>query len=198
MRHENEPNTASGASGLGRFFTISNLLSISRAVLAVPFAIVMLSDIPDKTLWGILILAAAALTDKLDGVLARKHNEITEWGKILDPLADKIGIGVVAVVLVMLGLIPLWFVLVLLGRDVLILAGGLYLKKRKSVVPQSNLLGKWTIGVLALMMGCAMLEWSIAADMFLWMSVAMLVASLGMYGLRFLEIVKASRVIPSK
>ncbi|MDL1892436.1 hypothetical protein FBQ87_06040, partial [Sphingobacteriales bacterium CHB3] len=62
MRHENYPDTASGASGLGRFFTISNLLSISRAVLAVPFAIVMLSDIPDKTLWGILILAAAALT----------------------------------------------------------------------------------------------------------------------------------------
>lgn len=198
MRHENDPDKASGASGLGRFFTISNLLSISRAVLAVPFAIVMLSDIPDKTLWGILILAVAALTDKLDGVLARKHNEITEWGKILDPLADKIGIGVVAVVLVMLGLVPLWFVLVLLGRDLLILAGGLYLKKHKSVVPQSNLLGKWTIGVLALMMGCAMLEWRIAAEIFLWMSVAMLVASLGMYGLRFVEIVKASHSIPTK
>ncbi|MBX2992737.1 MAG: CDP-alcohol phosphatidyltransferase family protein [Bacteroidetes bacterium] len=192
MRHENDLAQASAVSGLGRFFTVSNLLSICRAVLAVPFAMVMLSDIPDKTLWGILILAVAALTDKLDGALARKYNEITEWGKILDPLADKIGIGVVAVVLVMLGLVPLWFVLVLFGRDLLILAGGLYLKKYTSIVPQSNLLGKWTIGILALMMVCALMEWSIATEIFLWTSVAMLVASLGMYLSRFLEIVKAS------
>jgi phosphatidylglycerophosphate synthase len=68
---------------LGRFFTVSNLLSISRALLAIPFALVMLSDSPNATMWGIIILAAAAFTDKFDGVLARKYHEVTEWGKIL-------------------------------------------------------------------------------------------------------------------
>lgn len=157
-----------------------------RVVLAIPFALVMLSDSADATLWGIVILAAASLTDKFDGVLARKLNEVTEWGKILDPVADKIGMGVVAVVLVKLGLIPLWFVVGLLGRDLLILAGGIYIKRTRSVVLQSNQLGKWTIGALALTMFAAMLRWTLVTDIFLWLSAAMLAGSLVFYARRFI------------
>ncbi len=178
-----------------RFFTISNLLSISRAILAIPFALVMLSDSPsarspsdNSTLWGIVILALAALTDKLDGVFARKFNQVTEWGKILDPVADKVGIAVVAITLVMLNLIPLWFVVIMISRDLLILAGGMYLKKKKGVVLQSNQLGKWTIGVIALAMFFAMMRWGVAADVFLWVSVAMLAGSLVLYVQRFLQV----------
>jgi CDP-diacylglycerol--glycerol-3-phosphate 3-phosphatidyltransferase len=170
-----------------RFFTISNLLSISRAVLAIPFALVMLSDSPNATQWGIAILAIAALTDKFDGVLARKYDEVTEWGKILDPVADKIGIAVVALVLVQLHLLPLWFVVAMVARDVLILAGGLYVKKKKGVVLQSNQLGKWTIGLLALTMFFAMVRWSVAAETFLWGSAAMLAISLALYLQRFIQ-----------
>lgn len=171
-----------------RFWTISNLLSIARALLAVPFALVMLSGSPNATWWGIVVLAVAALTDKLDGVLARKFNEITEWGKILDPIADKIGIGVVALVLVRLELIPLWFVAAMIGRDLLILAGGTYLKQSKGIVLQSNQLGKWTIGVLALTMFFAMLRWTDATELFLWVSVAMLAGSLALYTTRFIAV----------
>ncbi|MEO8168902.1 MAG: CDP-alcohol phosphatidyltransferase family protein, partial [bacterium] len=124
---------ASARQSQNPFFTISNLLSISRAVLAIPFAVVMLSDSPNATLWGIAILAVAALTDKLDGMFARKYNQVTDWGKILDPLADKIGMGIVAIVLVKLGLIPFWFVALLVGRDLLILAGGMYVKRSRGV-----------------------------------------------------------------
>lgn len=158
-------------------------------MLAIPFALVMLSDSPNATTWGIAILAIAALTDKLDGVFARKFNEVTEWGKILDPVADKIGIAVVALVLVKLNLIPLWFVVMMVARDALILAGGVYVKKKKGIVLQSNQLGKWTIGVLALAMFFAMLRWSVAAELFLWGSLAMLVASFALYLRRFLETV---------
>lgn len=157
-------------------------------MLAIPFALVMLSDSPNATVWGIVILALAALTDKLDGVFARKFNEVTEWGKILDPVADKIGIAVVAIVLVKLHLIPLWFVLVMLARDALILAGGIYVKKRKGVVLQSNQLGKWTIGVLALAMFFAMIRWTAAADVFLWVCVIMLAGSMVLYAKRFVEV----------
>ena len=186
-----------------RFFTISNLLSISRAVLAIPFALVMLSNSPNTTLWGIVILALAALTDKFDGVLARKLNEVTEWGKILDPVCDKIGMGVVAIVLVKLNLIPLWFVVAMVGRDLLILAGGIYVKKTKGVVLQSNQLGKWTIGVLALAMFAALchserseesLPWlhlsSSVVDALIWLTVTMLAWSFALYVARFIEVIK--------
>jgi cardiolipin synthase len=181
-----------------RFFTISNLLSISRALLTIPFAFVMLSEVPSATVWGIAILTVAAVTDKFDGVLARKLNQETEWGRILDPLADKIGIGVAALVLVRLDLIPLWFVLLLLARDVLILAGGVYLKRTHARVPQSNQIGKWTIGVLALTMFCAMLRWSLAADVLLWLSVVLLVLSLALYIRRFGELMKTTLVDTSQ
>ncbi len=169
----------------GKFFTVSNALSLSRIVLAIPFALVMLSDSPNASIWGIVILAVAALTDKFDGVLARKYHQVTEWGKILDPVADKIGMGIVALVLVRVELIPLWFVLLLIGRDLLILAGGVHVKRTKGTVLQSNQLGKWTIGVLAITMFCAMLRQTLAADIFLWLSVAMLCGSLALYVKRF-------------
>jgi CDP-diacylglycerol--glycerol-3-phosphate 3-phosphatidyltransferase len=178
------------------FFTISNLLSISRAVLAIPFAIVMLSDSPHARWWGIFILALATLTDKLDGVVARKYNQVTEWGKILDPLADKIGMAIVAMVLVKRALIPLWFVLGLVGRDLLILAGGIYIKRSRGLVLQSNQLGKWTIGALALTMFTAMLRWTTATDIFLWLCVAMLAGSLVLYARRFVEVMKSQTLNP--
>ncbi len=100
-----------------RFLTSSNLLSILRALLVIPFVAVMVSELPSARIWGCVIILLAALTDKLDGMLARRFNEITEWGKILDPLADKIGVAAVALVLLWLGEIPLWFLLVLIIRD---------------------------------------------------------------------------------
>lgn len=158
----------------------------------------MLSDSPNATLWGIVILALAALTDKFDGVLARKLNEVTEWGKILDPIADKIGIGVVAMVLVKLNLIPLWFVVGMIARDGLILAGGMYLKKSKGVVQQSNQLGKWTIGVIALTMFCAMFRWSVATEVCILLSVAMLAGSLILYIQRFIKEMNPQRTLNSQ
>ena len=71
-----------------RFLTVSNLLSISRAVLIIPFVAVILSAIPGSRLWACLIMVVAALTDKFDGVLARRLHEVTDWGKILQPFAS--------------------------------------------------------------------------------------------------------------
>ncbi len=156
---------------------------------------IMLSDVPNARLWGLALLGIAALTDKLDGVIARRYNQITEWGKILDPLADKIGIAVVAIVLVQLGQIPLWFLLAIVARDVLILAGGMYLKRRRGIVEQSNLLGKWTIGVLAATMALAMLNVrGPVMDGAIGLSVVMLIASLGLYAAVFVRALRRTSV----
>lgn len=174
-----------------RFLTLSNLLSIVRIVLAVPFALVMLSGVPSARLWGGIIMVAAALTDRYDGILARKFGQTTEWGKILDPVADKIGVAVVAVVLLVLGNIPPWFVAVLLIRDVLIFSGGMYLRAKKGVVLQSNETGKWTVGIVALTLFLMVLNaQSVVVNIFMWAGIVLLTVSFSFYLGRFMDTIK--------
>lgn len=185
--HETRDNAVSS-----RFLTSSNLLSLLRALLAIPFVAIMLSDTPHARLWGCVIIALAALTDKLDGVLARRFNEITVWGKILDPLADKIGVAAVAVVLLLLRELPLWFVLALVARDLLILAGGVYVRTKYGLVLASNITGKWTIVVVAITLFGGVLglpsPWK---DILVVLSTVMLAASLAAYAIRFVQVLKA-------
>jgi len=174
-----------------RFFTISNFLSISRALLTIPFVLVMLSEYPSSRMWGGLIMFVAALTDKYDGVLARKFNQITEWGKILDPLADKIAVGAVVLVLLHLHDIPLWLVVVVLGRDILIFIGGMYIKATRGVVLPSNETGKWAVGIISLTLFLMVLDlhsWVI--DVLLCISVLLLALSFVLYIKRFIEVLK--------
>lgn len=189
--HSDSPASSTQAESSNRFLTISNLLSVMRALLAIPFAVVMLNGTPASRLWGAIIMVLAALTDKYDGVLARKYSQVTEWGKILDPVADKIAVGAVAIVLLVLGSIPVWFVVVLLVRDMLIFSGGMYIKSRKGVVLQSNEAGKWTVGIVSLALFLMVLgAQSILVDIFVWASVVLLVVSFSMYVSRFIEVMK--------
>jgi len=198
MQHESiaTPSTPT-ITQQNKFLTISNLVSISRVLLVIPFVLVMSSESSSSTVWGVIILAIGALTDKLDGVLARKLNQITEWGKILDPLADKIAVAAVAVVLLYLDRIPLWFVFPVVGRDVLIFSGGMYLKASKGIVLPSNEAGKWAVGVITLTLffalvsvGSPVLHISIAG------SIVMLAVSLYLYLWRFVQVMRNSRRSP--
>jgi CDP-diacylglycerol--glycerol-3-phosphate 3-phosphatidyltransferase len=176
------------------FLTVSNLLSISRALLSIPFALVMLLPDPPLRFWAVGFVAAGMATDKLDGDLARSRGEETEWGRILDPLADKICVAVMALVLLKLGDFPLWFVLALLLRDLMILAGGIYLKSSRGVVLPSNAAGKWTAGLIACTILVILLNllretrWILLAA-----CTAGLLLSLVMYVARFLQVVREAR-----
>lgn len=125
-----------------RTWTISNILSVSRIVLAVPIVFLLLSD---ERLWAVVVMSVAGLTDLFDGIFARAFHQETDLGKILDPFADKIAIAAIAIVLAMLDFIPLWFLGVVVARDLLILLGGMYVKIRKRIVLQSNTMGKWAV-----------------------------------------------------
>jgi cardiolipin synthase (CMP-forming) len=90
------------------------------------------------------------VTDLLDGYLARKLKQVSELGKIIDPVADKLAVGVIAIMMFIKGLIPLWFIVIVVLRDVLILVFGLILKRKKKIVLMSNYPGKvavFTIGL---------------------------------------------------
>jgi len=175
-------------------FTVSNVLSISRAVLVVPFSLVMLfPDVPQRA-WGGVIIALAILTDKFDGVLARKLRQESELGKILDPLADKIGIAGVALVMLHLGDIPLWFVAALILRDAVIFLGGITIKATRGVVLTSNLYGKWTVGIVAFTLLRALLGVVPEAHTVLMAaSVGGLMLSFVMYVVRFIQLMHRPR-----
>ena len=71
-------------------------------------------------IWGVLILLMAAATDVMDGYIARKRREITTLGILLDPIADKLLISAAFVSLVQMGLVPAWMVVIIIGREFIV------------------------------------------------------------------------------
>lgn len=131
--------------------TMSNLVSLFRLFLVIP-TIYLLSQIGEHEefrVFVIILFFIAYLSDLLDGFLARKFNEITEFGKIIDPLADKVFVIGVILQLYISGEITLFYFLVILLRDVLILIGGIIVSKTIGKVLPSNLLGKITVASIA-------------------------------------------------
>lgn len=101
---------------------IPNALCLLRMALIVPIVWLLVHGEYEVTL---LVFAFAAVTDAADGLLAKTYGWITELGKILDPLADKLLLVVVFVTLSILGLVPVWLSAVVVGRDIIISGGAL-------------------------------------------------------------------------
>lgn len=129
-------------------FLIPNILSITRILLVFPTGYLLTRQSEENTLIIVILLVAMYITDLLDGYLARKLNMVSEVGKTIDPLADKICVTALALIIVFQGRIPIWFVSIVIIRDLLILIFGLYLKVKKKIVLMSNYPGK--IAVLSI------------------------------------------------
>lgn len=119
--------------------TVSNVLSIIRFILIVPTAYYLWND---NIVNAGLFFTLALITDFFDGYLARKWNQITELGKVIDPLADKTLLFVIVLILVIKGVVPIWFIILVALRDIAILIGGLVFKNIADQVPASNFPGK--------------------------------------------------------
>ena len=103
--------------------SIPNALTIARFA-AIPVFVWLYLDAGDGAAWGAgIFFAAAALTDQLDGYLARRWHVESSFGKVADPLADRLMIGTAAVLMLATGRIPLLAALVIIGRDVLLVLG---------------------------------------------------------------------------
>lgn len=163
----------------GRVWTVSNGLSLLRLLLAVPTVIAMVSG--EKTLAVILFFTAAG-TDYLDGYVARLRNEISEFGRIIDPIADKAYVAAAVVAMLLLGIIPLWLLVLVLARDLLILIGGILVQRRTGEVLASNWTGKWTVGVLSITLLLYYLEVDgPVLTFFIGLTIVMLLLSLILY-----------------
>ena len=113
-----------------KIFTLPNLLSFIRLCMIPAFLILLLNG---YNLIATIVFAIAASTDWIDGQVARRTNSVSKLGQLLDPFVDRFLMisGVVGLLLV--GRLPVWFVLVVVLRDVFMLAGGSYLLTRWKV-----------------------------------------------------------------
>jgi len=105
---------------------IANLLTASRLLL-IPVIIWLI--ITEQSTWAFIVFGLAALTDLFDGAIARRRNEVTELGRILDPLTDRLFISSIVIALWLRGGVapPLWALLILLARDAIVLVGSAWL-----------------------------------------------------------------------
>jgi len=170
-----------------RILTASNAFSVARVILLLPLAYCLTNEFPYNRWWAAGIIAAAILTDFLDGYLARKLHQVSEFGKVIDPLADKIAVGVLAVMLVWVGDVPLWFLIVIIVRDALIVSGGLFIRKKKKIIVQSNWPGKIAVTAVAVYLLLSALNLGLLESfrqVTLWASVVLMVLSLAVYSRR--------------
>jgi CDP-diacylglycerol--glycerol-3-phosphate 3-phosphatidyltransferase len=97
---------------------LPNLLTLSR-ILLIPVFVVLFSDpSPERSLWAASVFVVAAVTDVLDGYVARRRSQITKLGRLLDPIADKLLVLSGLFLLVELGQVPAWVAIVITGREV--------------------------------------------------------------------------------
>lgn len=96
---------------------LANKLTIIRIILVPIFLIFMALNKSYSIFIAILIFIVAALTDKLDGYIARSRNEITNFGKFMDPLADKLLVTSALISLVEYNIIPTWVSMIIIGRE---------------------------------------------------------------------------------
>jgi CDP-diacylglycerol--glycerol-3-phosphate 3-phosphatidyltransferase len=122
-----------------KYLTIPNVISIAR-IIVIFFAAKEL--ITGNNFNSFILYFVAALTDCLDGFFARKLNQISELGKILDPLADKLMIGSAVIILFLQGRMPFWYIVIIIVSHLFNLLGGLLVSKKIKFVLPSILIGK--------------------------------------------------------
>ena len=133
------------------FKHIPNILTMSRFIL-IPFIVYFINV--ENYLLAFIFLTISALTDILDGFIARKFNLITNFGKLIDPLADKATQVSILIILTLKNVIPLWILVVVFVKELLMVSGASFLYGKKLVV-SSKWYGKLTTVLFYIAIVCS-------------------------------------------
>ena len=121
---------------------VPNLLTIARIIITPIFlAVILMDTLPHKFLIACVIFSIASITDAIDGHLARKNNQITNFGKFLDPIADKILTTAALLAFMSMGLCNIWIVMLILTREFAIASVRMIAAAGGVVIP-ANVWGK--------------------------------------------------------
>ncbi|MBI4259956.1 MAG: CDP-alcohol phosphatidyltransferase family protein [Actinobacteria bacterium] len=150
-----EARGAAEAPSSRRILTIPNLISFSR-ILLIPLVVVLLVR-PGTEYAGLLLLGFVVATDWVDGFVARRTGQVSELGKILDPVADRLIVAAALIALVVRGAFPLWAALLVLVRDGLIVLAGVVLLVWRGARIDVRFVGK--VATFTLMFAIPAIAW---------------------------------------
>lgn len=168
---------------------IPNILTIIRFIL-IPF--IFMSVITGHFLIALIIFTISAITDILDGYIARKYNYITDIGKLIDPLADKLTQIALLLALSILNILPWWILGIVFLKECVMIISASILYKKKDVVVYSKWYGKLATTLFYLAIVCSLLinqfnlKLPFAVDLYLYyLAILATIFSLIMYGIKF-------------
>ncbi|WP_310684143.1 CDP-alcohol phosphatidyltransferase family protein [Aliifodinibius sp. S!AR15-10] len=146
---ENKPKKTPKIEVRDKIITWSNAISASRTIISFP--VIYLHYVNNyQVTWPIIVLLIyGVISDYLDGIIARKTDQVSELGKVLDPIADKLTAFFLFIYTVYIGFIPLWFFALAVFRDLLILSGSIYIKINRGKVAMAVTSGKFAVNGLA-------------------------------------------------
>lgn len=174
---------------------VPNALSLFRLALVPVFPLVYWSGLPNAHLWAAGVYLLASLTDVLDGHLARRLNEVTRLGRVIDPLADKLMAGAVLICIAATYPLLWWAAGVFVAKELLMGVGALIQYKKIDDVPPSEFFGKFSAAlfcvacVLILVLRDALSE--TVKLVLVSAAIACSVVSLVLYLRRFLRVMRA-------
>ena len=99
---------------------LANKISIVRILLVPIFIFFLIAEIENGNIIATIVFIIASLSDSLDGYIARHYNQITNFGKFIDPLADKLLVSAALICLVEMGKLPGWIVILIIGRELMV------------------------------------------------------------------------------
>ncbi|MDR3051438.1 MAG: CDP-alcohol phosphatidyltransferase family protein [Oscillospiraceae bacterium] len=160
---------------------IPNALTVLRLVLLPLFALRYLAG---DARHALIIYVLVQLSDFLDGFIARRLGQITSFGKLMDPLADKLLLLTALVCFGVKGRVPWGVIALVLGKECLMIAGGIFALRRRIVV-QAKMVGKVSTALFAAAVVCFLLGWSPWNLLLLYAGVAVTLAALAFYIVNF-------------
>lgn len=175
---------------------LPNKLTMFRVILIPFFVVFLLVDITTYDKWiALAIFIVASLTDLLDGKIARKYNLVTNFGKFMDPLADKLLVCSALICLVSLGKIAAWMVIVIIARE-FIISGFRLIASDNGVVIAASYWGKFKT-TFQMVMICLMIadiqQISLVTDIVMWAAVILTVVSLVDYLVKNKDVMKDTK-----
>jgi CDP-diacylglycerol--glycerol-3-phosphate 3-phosphatidyltransferase len=138
---------------------LPNFLTLLRIGLIPLFVVIYSNPTPVRSFFATVSFLAAALTDLLDGYLARKRGEVTQFGKLMDPIADKLLVISALLLLVYFQRVPVWMVILLIGREMAV-TGLRAVATMEGIVIPADRLGKYKMG--AQITALALLLWNLS------------------------------------
>jgi CDP-diacylglycerol--glycerol-3-phosphate 3-phosphatidyltransferase len=169
---------------------LPNLLSLSRIALAPVIGYFISRGDQTGNLAAIGLLILAGITDGLDGYLARRWHQVSSLGIALDPIADKILAAILVIFLILYRGFPVWLAVIIVGRDLVIMAAGLLLMQERKVELPSNLTGKYAFAAIVVLLTSYLIRFQFGIVTSTYLTLALIAASLVNYGHVFMHVRK--------